>query len=105
MTGVQTCALPISATSRANVRLAFRREKHLGVVITPRFEPVRHDRHRKIVERYRVSITVLRVRGDGPFRGWAPGRNPIRSEERRLGKEGVSKCRSRWVPMHVKTKT
>src|SRR3546814_12641225 len=24
----------------------------------------------------------------------------FRSEERRVGKEGVSKCRSRWVPYH-----
>src|SRR3546814_14819878 len=25
---------------------------------------------------------------------------PIRSEERRVGKEGVSTCRSRWSPYH-----
>src|SRR3546814_15915220 len=25
---------------------------------------------------------------------------PIRSEERRVGKEGVRTCRSRWVPYH-----
>src|SRR3546814_17713076 len=28
-----------------------------------------------------------------------PGQ-PLRSEERRVGKEGVSTCRSRWVPDH-----
>src|SRR3546814_15609696 len=28
-----------------------------------------------------------------------------RSEERRVGKEGVSKCRSRWSPDHYKNKT
>src|SRR3546814_18580595 len=27
---------------------------------------------------------------------------PIRSEERRVGKEGVSTCRSRWSPYHSK---
>src|SRR3546814_20198922 len=27
-----------------------------------------------------------------------------RSEERRVGKEGVSPCRSRWAPDHEKTK-
>src|SRR3546814_20247133 len=27
-----------------------------------------------------------------------------RSEERRVGKEGVSTCRSRWSPYHKKTK-
>src|SRR3546814_20217644 len=26
--------------------------------------------------------------------------NELRSEERRVGKEGVSKCRSRWSPYH-----
>src|SRR3546814_18931291 len=30
----------------------------------------------------------------------APGRNPGRSEERRVGKECVSTCRSRWPPYH-----
>src|SRR3546814_17864533 len=28
----------------------------------------------------------------------------VRSEERRVGKEGVSTCRSRWSPAHSKTK-
>src|SRR3546814_13868614 len=27
-----------------------------------------------------------------------------RSEERRVGKEGVSTCRSRWSPYHIKKK-
>src|SRR3546814_16336813 len=29
----------------------------------------------------------------------------LRSEERRVGKECVSKCRSRWSPSHYKKKT
>src|SRR3546814_19568244 len=32
-----------------------------------------------------------------------PGRT--RSEERRVGKEGVSTCRTRWSPDHLKQKT
>src|SRR3546814_12657105 len=28
------------------------------------------------------------------------GERPVRSEERRVGKEGVSTCRSRWSPYH-----
>src|SRR3546814_15551284 len=28
----------------------------------------------------------------------------VRSEERRVGKEGVSTCRSRWSPYHLKNK-
>src|SRR3546814_20050245 len=30
----------------------------------------------------------------------AGARLPLRSEERRVGKEGVSTCRSRWSPYH-----
>src|SRR3546814_14313393 len=30
--------------------------------------------------------------------------SPVRSEERRVGKEGVSTCRSRWSPYHEKKK-
>src|SRR3546814_11142707 len=32
------------------------------------------------------------------------GEEPLRSEERRVGKECVSTCRSRWSPHHQKTK-
>src|SRR3546814_18825483 len=31
---------------------------------------------------------------------WSDGRVGMRSEERRVGKEGVSTCRSRWSPYH-----
>src|SRR3546814_15081911 len=31
--------------------------------------------------------------------------SPARSEERRVGKECVSTCRSRWAPYHKKKKT
>src|SRR3546814_14792256 len=33
-----------------------------------------------------------------------PNRKPSRSEERRVGKECVSTCRSRWSPYHKKKK-
>src|SRR3546814_4695835 len=43
--------------------------------------------------------------GRGPQRtdqshGWRPGCRSQRSEERRVGKECVSTCRSRWSPYH-----
>src|SRR3546814_19484235 len=38
--------------------------------------------------------------GHGPDQIGAKGR----SEERRVGKEGVSTCRSRWSPYHYKKK-
>src|SRR3546814_14002567 len=42
---------------------------------------------------------------DGRWRRWcndalARDYPPLRSEERRVGKEGVSTCRSRWSPVH-----
>src|SRR3546814_10111225 len=37
--------------------------------------------------------------GDGRVRS-LPGDHPTRSEERRVGKECVSTCRSRWSPYH-----
>src|SRR3546814_13303738 len=44
--------------------------------------------------------------GQGPFSG-ASGlaAHHCRSEERRVGKECVSTCRSRWSPYHEKQKT
>src|SRR3546814_2487190 len=36
--------------------------------------------------------------------GPVPGRPAWRSEERRVGKECVRTCRSRWSPYHYKTK-
>src|SRR3546814_15286906 len=35
---------------------------------------------------------------------WDYGSHPMRSEERRVGKECVSTCRSRWSPYHSKKK-
>src|SRR3546814_11961526 len=35
----------------------------------------------------------------------ATGKRPARSEERRVGKECVSTCRSRWSPYHQKKNT
>src|SRR3546814_19516147 len=36
----------------------------------------------------------------GSFRRAGPAAWRLRSEERRVGKEGVSTCRSRWSPYH-----
>src|SRR3546814_16202419 len=40
---------------------------------------------------YAVQMTAARKAG-------RIGRGPMRPEERRVGKEGGSKCRSRWAP-------
>src|SRR3546814_12315566 len=45
-----------------------------------------------------VSLAVLATRGRGAFVAWRQA--PARSEERLVGKECVSTCRSRWSPSH-----
>src|SRR5262249_57422408 len=72
VTGVQTCALPISrAAASARVR-------H----VSDKFG-ARHDRHKKAL-----------LQGGQPCNVTIP--TTMRSEERRVGKE----CRSRWSPYH-----
>src|SRR3546814_975328 len=54
-----------------------------------------------------VAVPALAIAGqprrDRPDPPVERGRN-FRSEERRVGKECVSTCRSRWSPYHEKTK-
>src|SRR3546814_12113159 len=59
---------------------------------------------RERVERATAVVTGLsavRVRGQAVLRRFGGHR----SEERRVGKECVSTCRSRWSPYHYKKKT
>src|SRR3546814_21053592 len=72
VTGVQTCALPISA-------------RHTPIMVSP--SCARH-----------ASCLPCSPSRAIP-RGIAIGR---RSEERRVGKECVSTCRYRWSPYHEK---
>src|SRR3546814_11573429 len=43
---------------------------------------------------------TLAFQGAGRWSYLVGGADPQRSEERRVGKEGVSTCRSRWSPYH-----
>src|SRR3546814_3564030 len=72
VTGVQTCALPISLRDHVRLREGAALGAELGAQL--------------IVE---AEIDV-----DGRIQG------TVRSEERRVGKECVSTCRSRWSPYH-----
>src|SRR3546814_3731812 len=86
VTGVQTCALPISTDpkSASSVPADF------GSVV------------RRIS--YGVGSNAVALGKDATTdgRGLLLGNPhyPWRSEERRVGKECVSKCRSRWSPYH-----
>src|SRR5689334_23940787 len=85
VTGVQTCALPISREeSDSRVILPFSR--------TPLASRLRYSRQQQRRRHGRKSNRMTRL-------GCTRGRS--RSEERRVGKE----CRSRWSPDHEKKKT
>src|SRR3546814_7937463 len=75
VTGVQTCALPILTNFFKEV---------LGPMQGPRHRP--------------ASANAFRCDRSGQP-ATAPT-CPCRSEERRVGKECVSTCRSRWSPYH-----
>src|SRR3546814_9123000 len=73
VTGVQTCALPISACAGGETILARLRARH-RMDVRPQSGA--------------ADLPAGAVHGTG------------RSEERRVGKECVSTCRSRWSPYH-----
>src|SRR3546814_15781908 len=83
VTGVQTCALPILVGPRRCAR---------------RFGVLQKRQRRGLRTRSRTAHGVISRRG-----ACAYVQEP-RSEERRVGKECVSTCRSRWSPYHSKKK-
>src|SRR3546814_2087965 len=90
VTGVQTCALPISA---ATVLPALRYGKTVAEFGVMWLKTKIGEEHEQVWRRIRWDVLV------GPW--WMREcRIGSRSEERRVGKECVSTCRSRWSPYH-----
>src|SRR3546814_4415876 len=95
VTGVQTCALPICAADlpapdmdaiaagRASIQ-----QCPISVGGKLAIIPFHHAYRGALTQN--VSISTL----------FGKRSLPMRSEERRVGKECVSKCRSRWSPYH-----
>src|SRR3546814_10036381 len=82
VTGVQTCALPISFSKViADAMASDSPERFVSILA-------------KAKRRGKIFVDYLR-NGRG-----ATAVAPYRSEERRVGKECVSKGRSRWSPIH-----
>src|SRR3546814_5486316 len=96
VTGVQTCALPILGLA-AKHRLYYegrrvrRNPKRQGVRRDPKRQGVRRDPKRQGVRRDPKRQGVRR-----DPKQQRPAKS--RSEERRVGKEWVSTCKSRWSP-------
>src|SRR3546814_15734693 len=83
VTGVQTCALPIWAEPVHELAGD-------GEVGKGRLDPVAPDAF--VGDALTQDARVIRAQRDR------------RPEERRVGKECVSTCRSRWAPAHVQKK-
>src|SRR3546814_18845857 len=93
--GVQTCALPISLALQALIAL------DAAVVVVLGLALLTGELH--AVDAVVAQVDQLHEVVEAIGEGNAARR---RSEERRVGKECVSKCRSRWSPDHSKkTKT
>src|SRR3546814_7613341 len=81
VTGVQTCALPIFFEAQSEQFLTIRRKE---------------------LELYKLQNEIAEHQDEGQLRDLKRQKRvaELRSEERRVGKECVSTCRSRWSPYH-----
>src|SRR3546814_11793439 len=100
VTGVQTCALPIFAPPDEPVGNAAGAARVTDVLLArPCFF--------QIVRAFAARGKQIDLKNEhilAPTERHARAACSRRSEERRVGKECVSKCRSRWSPYHSKTK-
>src|SRR3546814_1573320 len=86
VTGVQTCALPISTITASGAGPIVGQIKRV-IALLGRIP----DSFTAIIGRFSIAAVF-----------WLSGQTKVdgRSEERRVGKECVSTCRSRWSPYH-----
>src|SRR3546814_3758961 len=96
VTGVQTCALPISVVAGLQPDAAVRLVAPAGNGGAACADAAFGTQLGGIgVAQGRRGMGRGAALGGAPFAGARP---PARSEERRVGKECVSTCRSRWSP-------
>src|SRR3546814_16522563 len=104
VTGVQTCALPISHLPNGGISV----DGHLlfdFVSFPLRLKEIPGDPRKSELKIYYLDAIYGRTKGGITPSGWSCERSPyivefdnFRSEERRVGKECVSTCRSRGSP-------
>src|SRR3546814_7341772 len=98
VTGVQTCALPISYAVSGTVNFAQGSSMMLGAVLTYTFVQTLGW---PLAPALLVALALCALYGLVVERlAVRPFASRGRSEERRVGKECVSTCRSRWSPSH-----
>src|SRR3546814_4659620 len=102
VTGVQTCALPIYVFSW----FALSKLGAIEVAISDAYKgpflahPFRLSRARVLIVAPALIARVAEIEADLPDLQQIFLVGDDRSEERRVGKECVSTCRSRWSPYH-----
>src|SRR3546814_3146686 len=101
VTGVQTCALPISVAfeeQRAIERGGGHRLEIIGAIEAGGAVVIgRADFLQRLEE---IARRILRSVEHQMFEQVREAGLALRSEERRVGKECVSTCRTRWSPYH-----
>src|SRR3546814_15952111 len=94
VTGVQTCALPIFTKRSPTIATTATANVAIGGSISDTAT---------LTGEYNPTSGSVTFRLYGPDDATCTG-TAIRSEERRVGKECVITCRSRWSPYHYKKK-
>src|SRR3546814_11353484 len=112
VTGVQTCALPISAFDQIEVarrdveRIGHRRLRHsrLAPQLAHRrpceYPPLRHFVTFFTYLQTDLHLIAIFHKKNCQNLFFSAALSPTRSEKRRVGKECVSTCRYRWSPYH-----
>src|SRR3546814_12576674 len=102
MTGVQTCALPISLSKVIYALRAARSAKAIFRSASVKLNSASTSLNQSLKKREKrwkhFQPPLMSKKRD------CKHAKANRSEERRVGTECVSRCRSRWSPYHKKTK-
>src|SRR3546814_20409514 len=78
--------------------------RQLGAGFADRLGGDHADRLADVHRRPARPVAAIAFAADAQHRFADPRRPHLRSEARRVGKEGVSQCKFRWAPDHLKKK-
>src|SRR3546814_7021302 len=100
VTGVQTCALPIFEVKPRLLRAGLAGHLHQHMALLGELDAIAHQIGDDLADAPDIAEECMRqARRDARDQLQVFLLGP-RSEERRVGKECVSTCRSRWSPYH-----